>query len=252
MPIVDRIISVMEEKSLSGVQLGVALGLKKSPVTDWRNGKSKPTLEQIIIICERYAISADYLLFGTCTSSLPEDDASALASTYRKLDEEGQSIVRALLGYIGSHKRQAVPAEILPHRASQIAEEEVSALRNIMVHDLPASAGTGQFLDSDNFTLMDFPEKDVPLQTSFGVKICGISMLPRYNDGDIVFVRRQKSLEVNEIGIFLLNGDAYCKKYIEADGKPFLESMNPKYPLIQIRESDELRVMGKVIGSITP
>jgi transcriptional regulator with XRE-family HTH domain len=62
--VVTRIVRLIKERGISGVQLGKLLGNSKSPVTDWKNGKSKPTLEQLSTICEYFAISADYLLFG--------------------------------------------------------------------------------------------------------------------------------------------------------------------------------------------
>lgn len=62
----DTLIRKIEEiakiKGIKGTQLGQMLGLKKSPLTDWRNGHSKPTLEQIIKICDFFAITPNELL----------------------------------------------------------------------------------------------------------------------------------------------------------------------------------------------
>lgn len=60
----NRIKEQLKNLGLNGKDLAKLLGLKKSPLTDWKNEKSKPTLEQILIICDNFAISADYLLFG--------------------------------------------------------------------------------------------------------------------------------------------------------------------------------------------
>lgn len=62
--IYNRIVTLSKENSLTGVALGQKLGLKKSPLTDWKNGKSTPTLEQIATICEIFAVSSDYIIFG--------------------------------------------------------------------------------------------------------------------------------------------------------------------------------------------
>ena len=51
-------------------------------------------------------------------------------------------------------------------------------------------------------------------------------------------------IEDGEIGIFYLNGDAFCKK--KQGG--FLISLNSKYEPISLREHDEFRVYGKVLG----
>ena len=84
----ERIIEQSERLGITGKQLGELLGLKKSPLTDWKNHKSNPTLEQLKKMCEIFAISSDYLLFG------PEGGLSAdqheLINTYKKLDRRGQ------------------------------------------------------------------------------------------------------------------------------------------------------------------
>ncbi len=60
----DRILQQTTHLGLTGKDLGSMLGLKKSPLTDWKNHKSTPTLEQLAKMCEIFAVSSDYLLFG--------------------------------------------------------------------------------------------------------------------------------------------------------------------------------------------
>ena len=60
----ERIIEKTDELGISGKDLGSMLGLKKSPLTDWKNKKSSPTLDQVIKMCEIFAVSAYYLIFG--------------------------------------------------------------------------------------------------------------------------------------------------------------------------------------------
>ena len=42
--------------------LGQALGLAKSHISEMENGKQTTTAEKIALICEHYRISSDYLL----------------------------------------------------------------------------------------------------------------------------------------------------------------------------------------------
>ncbi len=65
--ICDRIKEQSNRIGISSKELANLLGLKKSPLTDWKNQKSKPTLEQVIKMCEIFAVSSDYLLFGKNT-----------------------------------------------------------------------------------------------------------------------------------------------------------------------------------------
>ena len=49
------------------------------------------------------------------------------------------------------------------------------------------------------------------------------------------------------IGIFVLNGEAYCKKLEYHGGKPYLCSFNSKYSPIIIKPTDNLSVIGRVL-----
>lgn len=82
--------------------------------------------------------------------------------------------------------------------------------RQIPLYDMPASAGSGVFLDSDSYTLIDVDE-NVPEAATLAVRISGDSMTPLFNDGQIVYVHHQQELENGEIGIFVLNGEAFAK-----------------------------------------
>lgn len=50
--------------------------------------------------------------------------------------------------------------------------------------DLPVSAGTGQFLDSDRFSEIEVGD-EVAASADFGVRVAGDSMEPLYLDGQI-------------------------------------------------------------------
>ena len=125
-----------------------------------------------------------------------------------------------------------------------------SKAREVTVYFQPASAGTGLFLDSEEYEMMEFPFDKVPLKTSFGVRVSGRSMEPNFNDGDIVFVRQQPTIEDGETGVFVLNGDAYIKRLSVQTKKTLLLSLNSEYAPMEIRKSDDLRVVGKVIGKL--
>ncbi len=57
--------------------------------------------------------------------------------------------------------------------------------RKIRLFDIPASAGTGNFLDGDSFATIEVG-KEVPKRTDFEILTSGDSMEPTFNDGQIV------------------------------------------------------------------
>ena len=91
----ERIVAQTELLGLTGKELGEMLGLKKSPLTDWKNKKSNPTLDQLVKMCEIFATSSDYLLYGEMGSL--SADQQELIDTYKKLDRRGQHRVPTVI-----------------------------------------------------------------------------------------------------------------------------------------------------------
>lgn len=110
MRIFDRILEQCQEHKITGKELGELLGLKKSPMTDWKNGKAKPTIEHIIKMCEIFAVSSDYLIFGENIKLAPEE--KRLLDAYRNADPGIQQATRKLLD--------------LPEPADQKSESKLS------------------------------------------------------------------------------------------------------------------------------
>jgi phage repressor protein C with HTH and peptisase S24 domain len=126
-----------------------------------------------------------------------------------------------------------------------VAKEEDCAKprRIIRLYDKSVAAGVGSFLNSDAYEDLEVDDT-VTLEADFAVKISGDSMTPRFVDRQIVFIKQQQTLEVGEIGIFELEGDAYIKKL----GRGELLSLNPLYQPIKIHEYNSFHVFGKVVG----
>lgn len=92
----DRIKKLCDEKGINGKELGILLGLKKSPLTDWKNGKAKPTIEQVKTMCEIFATSSEYIIFGKATAELTKEE-EILINAYRKAEPAIQKATKKLL-----------------------------------------------------------------------------------------------------------------------------------------------------------
>ncbi len=87
----ERITKNADKIGITGKELGQMLGLKKSPLTDWKNGKSKPTLDQLIKMCEIFATSSDELVFGENKfSNTLTANEQELLELFHKLPEREQ------------------------------------------------------------------------------------------------------------------------------------------------------------------
>ena len=71
-------------------------------------------------------------------------------------------------------------------------------------------------------------------------------MQPKFNDSDKVYVVNQQSVEIGEIGIFVIRGTEFIKKLNEGQ----LISLNKKYKPITLNTDDSIYCCGKVIGIV--
>ncbi len=228
MALCDILRSLRVERGWSQQELGQKLeamgcGTSQKAVSRWERGSSEPNIRQFVALCELYDVRDVPAVFGGRSS---RETLNALGK-------------KRVLEYIRLLEQDA-------EFSLQPRERKHGVLRTLPLYDLPVSAGTGQFLDSSDYTLMEVDET-VPLAATFAVRIRGDSMLPRFADRQIVFVRQQQTLEPGEVGIFVLDGDAYCKLLSREEGTQ-LVSLNPAYPPIPVREFSELRILGKVLA----
>ena len=62
---VDRVVSLMKEREITGVQLSGILGLPKNSVAEWKRNSYKPSIETLSKLAELFEVSTDYLLGRT-------------------------------------------------------------------------------------------------------------------------------------------------------------------------------------------
>ena len=121
---------------------------------------------------------------------------------------------------------------------------KLSELPTLPVYMQPAAAGLGNYLGDCAYDEM---ELDAPEEADAGIRISGDSMEPIIHDEEIVFVKFCPQLLNNQVGIFVLNGEAYCKRLEYRMGEAYLCSFNSKYSPIRILSSDNLRIIGRVL-----
>ena len=134
-------------------------------------------------------------------------------------------------------------------RFSAVPAKGNGPTRLLRLFDLPASAGTGQYLEDARCELVEVDDT-VPLSADFGVRLAGDSMEPRFMDGQIAWVHEQPQVNSGEIGIFFYDGNALCKRFEQEGGTAALVSLNEKYPPLVLSDGLEFRVFGKVVGVI--
>ena len=119
--------------------------------------------------------------------------------------------------------------------------------RSIDLYDMPVSAGTGEFLtDANRIEDIVIPDDPRTAEADFALRINGDSMEPRYHSGDILLVQSADTVEEGELGIFVLDGAGFFKKY----GGDCLISLNTQYPPIPLKDFQNVACCGRVVGKL--
>lgn len=123
-------------------------------------------------------------------------DEQDLLDIYNKLSEKSKGII---LGRAEQLAELEAPVE-----PDQEDEEEIETIF-IEYSTLRVSAGTGEPLIDDTYPeFIEVKRSELTEEANFAVQISGNSMLPRFKNKDIVLVRSQPTVEIGEIGIFII------------------------------------------------
>lgn len=221
-----------------------SLRMNQSTLSAWETGISEPSVTMFLKLCRLYDISDIFGYFYSLTGDFPDKNALTpdevkMLRQIRNLDQRGYAELQ-------NHLKFSL------RWAEQIAETEDKSfssplkygLRRLPFFAQPAAAGLGNYLDETDCEMIEI---DAPPEADAVIRISGDSMEPLIHNGDKIFLQYMPSVEEGEIGIFVLNGSAYCKQLCYEDSRPLLVSLNPAYPPIQIHEDDQIITHGKVI-----
>ena len=118
--------------------------------------------------------------------------------------------------------------------------------RRISLYDLPVSAGVGEFLSESTGSEIFIPDSPKTKEADYALRIAGDSMEPKYHSGDVLLVENCDFVEEGELGIFVLDGSGYFKKY----GGDRLISLNTAYAPIMLKDFGQVVCCGRVVGKL--
>ena len=219
-----------KNKKLSQIELAEKLAEKNVSVTNaaisaWEKGNSMPTAESLLAVSEILEINYIYTEF---IGENPLDP-------FRNLNEQGKKKAFeyiTLLEQSGEYEKPR--AEIIPFEP-----------RIMKIALMPTSAGTGNYLDDENFTETEVYEP-VPEKADFGVYLDGDSMEPRFKNGQLIWIEKTETLESGDIGLFFYDGMTFFKKLLNKETGTFLISLNPKYKPIPVTDLSDFKIFGKL------
>lgn len=267
MDYISRIKQVKNEKKITNEKLSELTGIPLSTVSKILAGISdSPKLSNMVLIARALGCTLDYIVSGTPENNnnytLSEKEIEFI-EVYRQLDFYGKDLVNTVaqkeldrLGVIseGTFAAQGAAIQSEQPKARILSMPQSVggnysydfAKKAILLYDLPVSAGPGVYLDDESAEQISIPLNEKTDSVSFALRISGNSMEPKYHDGDIVLVENAESVNVGELGIFILDGNGYFKKY----GGDRLISLNEDYGDILLRDYVESVCCGRVVGKL--
>lgn len=232
---------LMTERNISAYKLSKETGISDRLIGYWRNGDKLPGAENLLIIAKYFGISVDMLLTGIDSKSQTNltKDEQELISMYSKLTNKSQNFVLERARTLYDLEQETTNFQkSTPMIKCKHSYYKVSAGKGF-------SLGEGDSWEEEEIDIPDTPESR---KADMCLTIMGDSMEPVYKDGDIVLVREQAAVDPGQIGIFIIEGKGYIKKY----GGDKLISLNDNYDDIMFADydADSIKCVGAVIGRV--
>lgn len=262
-----------EKIGMSQKEFSARLGVTPSRVSNWEQGANCPTIDILFDACEILKVSINdiYGVYPDSNMRLSYDEQQYI-KRYRVInqhDHAGKVLLDSTMDYLYNKINESLSKDdILSTKDARIAELEAAGQTSVtkqiisLVDFQPhtdgtsrmveyfrsASAGDGVFIMGNEGTEQVMIPNVPPeaREADYAIKISGISMEPDYHDGDVALVIHTSEMHYGDVGIFIINGNAYIKEY----GREELISRNPESPNIKIAEHDNIVCMGKVVGKI--
>lgn len=136
-------------------------------------------------------------------------------------------------------------------------EDEKPQLETIPVKKIPVvskiSAGMPIYTEENLIDYIYFATKNLNSnKEEFGLQVSGDSMDKLFQDGDVVVVEKDSTVENGQLGVVLVNGYNGTVKRIRYNNDQIIlipESNNPShYPQVYGKD-DEVKIVGRVVAS---
>lgn len=229
--IANNIRKYLKQSTMTQKQLAELIGIKPSTLSDYLNLRSNPSHGVIQKIADVFGI-----VKSDIDTTYKEDND--ITTVYNQLTPPRQHNV---LDYA---KHQLELQNNTKDNIVDFNDYKDNKVNEASVYGY-VSAGTGeQIFDEPQFKVAvkgDVPIHDLALQVN------GNSMEPMFHDKEVIFIEKTHDIKNGQIGVFIINGEAYVKKvYVEED-RLTLVSLNKAYRDLHFYENESVELVGKVI-----
>lgn len=217
-----------EKSGMDQIDLAIKLKRKSSSsVSEWEKGKYTPKIGVLNDIAE---------IFGVSITDLMNKDLSAFSNTRDK--------VINMYDVLNVNRQQSVYKYTEQQYNEQNKIIQMPIKQEVVISGA-VSAGTGEYL-GDGYEETVTYDGEIPLH-DFAVAVNGDSMLPLFDNGQIIFVKKTTEVRSGQIVIADYDQQAFVKKYVSDESGSRFVSLNKKYDDMVIDENHESSIFGVVV-----
>ena len=229
---------IKKEQNLTNDTLAEKSGISIGTLNKLLSGASAdPKFSTLCALSDALGVSIDEMT-GRKKNTEPSYIKKEYFQKNMELDEEGRDAVDRVLKR--EHDRT------LREQAMATYSLDLPKTRTIKLYNIAASAGTGSYLSSSDYTNISIYSTPATDEADFAIKVYGDSMIPKFSSGDILLIKSAESVDEGEFGIFSVDGESFVKKF----GVDRLISLNPAYNDIKLSEFNQIVCFGKVLGKL--
>lgn len=218
MGIGKRIKEARENLGLTQTELGELIGVTGSAITNYEKETSHPKESIMYKLFEALNVDANYLFQDVVNIPKKVNDVTLSEfehiKKYRILDSHGRDLVDMVLN------KETERMETLEKESQKDSKplefptlDSEQPTRTLNYYQRLASAGTGQIVFDDvPVDLIEIPDIPEYNRVKYAIGVNGDSMEPLYYDGDILLVEPMPDVRVDDIGIFIVDGESLVKK----------------------------------------
>lgn len=220
----DRIKEIASDQGMDLTEFAKEIGVSYRTLQNYTGGVSPPKVQFYERVCERFGVSANWLLLGITPKYTPISGAERSFPRYEDNAAQGDLVV-------------------------------------IRRYDVKASAGHGSAVSAEDetshygFKRAWLERRGLSVDSLSVISVAGNSMEPDLYDGDLVLLDHANVSDLGEGNIYAVRfSDAlYVKRIQHQPGdKVLLISKNKDYPPIEVAHpvADGVEVIGRIVASM--
>ena len=268
----NRLSELRKSKGYNMKQTAAKLGIPYTTYVSYERGDREPDSEKLIQLSDFFDCSIDYLLGRSteqtqtnmnCLRKRRKELGLTMLEVAKAVGVSEATVSRYESGDIKNMRRDRIEkyAKVLKVSPALIigldpenTEPNAIILPQKKIRMVPVfesvSAGMGAYADDNIVDYMPcFIQNEREAENTICVNVCGNSMYPKIEDGDVIQVLKQDWAESGQIAVVLIDGEEAVVKKIEYTADTVtLISINPEWAPRIFTGTDRARL--KILGVV--